>query len=199
MDIWKHHWPSHPDTLLQLRLGSRRFYHSKRWKIDNFSFLCCLFLTVFLFDVFKKIWYKFVSCQEHFRNNRGDCGSLSALDVCGYLSFQRNIMVAKYWKPFILYFVCLYYFSHPPRMKIYSYLPFKRRAVVSRYPHTRFSRKIKTSHIILSEIFAWWKINWIRIFLFHTIFAAHCSERVFWDVSLLGGFKRDPHETVAEK
>ena len=36
---------------------------------------------------------------------------------------------------FISYFVCLYYFSHPPPMKINGYLPFKRRPVVLRYPH----------------------------------------------------------------
>ena len=71
------------------------------WQIGNFCF-CIMFFWQFSCSMFSwKIWYKFISCQEHFRNNRGDCGSLSALDVCGYLSFQRNPVVEKYPNSFL--------------------------------------------------------------------------------------------------
>ena len=73
-----------------------------------------VFFVVYFWQSFcsmfsKKIWYKFVSCQEHFGNKRGDSGTLSALDVCGYFSFQRNHVVAKYPNSSLssFIFVCL--------------------------------------------------------------------------------------------
>ena len=72
-------------------------------------------------------------------NNRGDRGSLSALDVCGYLPFQRNCVVAKYENSFLwdFYFIfCMFVLFLPPTQNEDIWLlALKKRHVVSRYPH----------------------------------------------------------------
>ena len=110
-----------------------------------------------------KIWYKFISCQEHFRNNRGDCGSLSALDVCGYLSFQRKSLVAKYPNSFfffknqldVLHFLVVYWGRRP---EICVYLASKRD------PHETAALE---KHLLYSDFFFWiFTLNFVFLYFF---------------------------------